>query len=193
MQAQNDVKRLAAQTILSAMESLRSSNTDFENAYDTYLQQYGKEVIAVNEPLSLAGTIDPVVFVFGQTSFIQFKDSSKEIKGTVGSVDIGKRGVRIIGRRQPQDSKLVLWNSIDNSLFELEEYDARSSYIPSRIHGAFVTYDDGRVEFTDLSSSSGTLIFGERKEGGPFVTIFDPGTANFPRFRVNRISTFRKS
>jgi hypothetical protein len=192
MQAQERVGKTTTEKIRAAIDSLRSGNSSFEHAYDTYIQQYGIDAILVNEPLSLSGTIDSVVLAFGQTRFIRFKDQTKELTGTLGTFSLASEGAYIIGRRQPQDSKLIVWNPRDNSETELEEYDARSSYIPSRIHGAFISSAEG-VSFTDLSSSAGTIIFGELKEGGPFVTLYDPGSENFPRFKVNRIQTFRKS
>jgi hypothetical protein len=194
MQAGNQISKpsVVAGKVFAAFQALRSANPNFEHAYDTYVQQYGKDAISVNDPVSLDQTIDPVVLVFGQTSFVQYKDSTKEISGSLGSFAL-RSDAYIIGRRQPQDSKLVLWNPIDNAEIELEEYNARSSVIPSRIHGAFVAMNDGSVLYTDLSSSSGTVIFGELKEGGPFVRIYDPGPEDYPRFKVERINTTRKS
>jgi hypothetical protein len=187
--AGNDV----SSRIRDAIRALRSGNANFEHAHDTYVQQYGNNAVTVNAPLELSGTIDPTILVFGQTSFVQFRDSTKRIAGTLGSTELASSNVYIVGRRQPQDSKLVLWDSRDNSELDLEEYDARSSVIPSRIHGAFATLGDGRTLYTDLSSSSGTLILGELKRGGPFVRIYDPGPESFPRFKVDRISTARSS
>ncbi len=192
MQAQDRVNKTITERLNAAIESLRSGNSNFEHAYDTYIQQYGKDAISVNETLSLSGTIDSVVLAFGQTRFIRFNDQTKELTGTLGSFSLASDGVYIVGRRQPQDSKLIVWNPRDNSETELEEYDARSSYIPSRIHGVIISSSEG-VSFTDLSSSAGTIIFGELKEGGPFVTLYDPGSESFPRFKINKIQTFRKS
>jgi hypothetical protein len=193
MQSENSVMQSLSQRIAVAIESLRAGNSNFEHAHETYVQQYGRDVIAANEPLNFEGTIDPVVLILGQTSFVQFRDSTKELRGPVGSIRIEPASAYIIGRRQPQDSKLVIWNSKDGSESELEEYNARSSIIPSRIHGAFVSASDGNVVYTDLCSSSGTVIFGELKSGGPFVRIYDPGSEDFPRIKVTRINTARKS
>jgi hypothetical protein len=181
-----------SEKIFSSISTLRAANNNFEHAYDTYVQQYGKDAVSVNDPLSFSGTIDPVILVFAQTSFLRFKDSLKQISGSLGSFEF-RSGAYIVGRRQPQDSKLVIWDAIENAEIELEEYDARSSVIPSRIHGAFVVLDDGEVIFTDLSSSAGTVVFGELKQGGPFVRIYDPGTENYPRFKIDRIQTVRKN
>jgi hypothetical protein len=194
MQAENQLSKSSStisEKVFAAIEALRGANPSFEHAHDTYVQQYGKDSIVLNELTSLSATIDPVVLVFGQTSFVQYKDSTKQISGSLGSFEL-RSGTYIIGRRQPQDSKLILWNPVENSEIELGEYDARSSVIPSRIHGAFII-NEGAVLYTDLSSSSGTLIFGELKEGGPFVRIYDPGSEAYPRFKVERINTARKS
>jgi hypothetical protein len=177
--------------VIKTIEQLRSSNSFFEHAYETYVQQYGKDIIAINNPINLADTVDPVILVFGRNTAIKYYDSTRSIAGSFGSRTL-KQGLEyIIGRRQPQDSKLVTW-SVEGDELDLEVYNPEAGIIPSRIHAALVFQDDRHVFFTDLGSSSGTVIIGESKHQGAFVHVYDPGSTQFPRIRFGRTYTSRK-
>jgi hypothetical protein len=178
--------------VMKAIEQLRSSNSAFEQAYDTYVQQYGKDVITFNDHVNLADTVDPVIIVFGRNTAIKYFDSTRSVSGSLGSQSLVQGSEYIIGRRQPQDSKLVIWNAASGGESELEIYNPQAGTIPSRIHAALIFQDDRHVLFTDLSSSSGTVIIGESKHLGTFVRIYDPGSAEFPRIRFARTYTLRK-
>jgi hypothetical protein len=177
--------------LTETFERLCSSNPAFEHAYDTYIQQYGKDVVTFNDPINIADTIDPIVFVFGRNTAIKYFESSRTLSGSLGSQILTKGSNYIIGRRQPQDSRLVIW-SPGNNESELEAYNPQSSTIPSRIHGAILFQDDRHILFTDLGSSSGTVIIGEWRHQGTFVKVYDPGSAEFPRIKFVRTYTLRK-
>jgi hypothetical protein len=182
-----------AERVFSAIESLKISNQNFEHSYDTYTQQYGKDVISVNELLSFQGAIDPVILILGHNSSIYYIESKKQLVGSLGSLTLEKNSEYIIGRREPQDSKLVIWSAKGNIESDLEIYNPRSTVIPSRIHGTFLTSGENEVRFTDLCSSSGTVVVGESKDLGPFVRVYDPGSPGFTQERIVLINTSRKS
>ena len=56
----------------------------------------------------------------------------------------------IIGRREPQDSKLIVWSSCD--AVELETYNARVGTILSRIHAVIAFPSEKEVLFTILAA-----------------------------------------
>jgi hypothetical protein len=91
----------------------------------------------------------------------------------------------VIGRRQPQDAKLVAWNS--HGATELEEYNSSVDTIPSRVHGIIASLDDGMTSFADLGSSAGSILAGYSPElGGPFVRMYDSGSKEFPSTNLQR-------
>ena len=49
--------------VLSQIEKIYAVNSDFQEAYETYVAQYVKEKIATSEPLNLADTVDPVTLI----------------------------------------------------------------------------------------------------------------------------------
>jgi pSer/pThr/pTyr-binding forkhead associated (FHA) protein len=176
--------------INTTVEKLRAANPSFESAYDTYTQQYGKDAVNVNKPINLVNTIDPVTLVFGRNTPIHYSDSNKTIHGSLGSVKLSKGLAYLIGRREPQDSNLVIWGP-QGIETDLERYNAEAGVIPSRIHAALVFRNDEQVLFTDLGSSSGTIIVGDSKQRGAFTLVYDPGTNEYPRVRFERINTNR--
>jgi hypothetical protein len=178
-------------SLMRTIDRLRSSNASFDHAYETYIQQYGKDIIAVSEPINLADTIEPVILVFGRNTAIRYSDSKRSIHGSLGSLSLKQGSEYIIGRRQPQDSRLVTW-SAEGDEVELEGYNAEAGIIPSRVHAALVFQDDRHVFFADLCSSSGTVIIGESKHYGAFVRIYDPGSPEYPRVKFERVFTSRK-
>lgn len=178
--------------IYDAINRLRATNPDFQEAYDSYAGQYGSDVIAVNEPLLVSGTVDPVVLILGRTCSIHYKDSTRELFGSLGKLKLPSESVCIIGRRNSFDSKLIAWSPTDDLEVDLEVYNPLAGTIPSRVHGALVTSRYGEAWFTDLSSSSGTIVVGEFVHGRPFVRAFDTGSPQFPAIKFERTSMSRK-
>jgi pSer/pThr/pTyr-binding forkhead associated (FHA) protein len=174
------------QLVLSSIERIREQNSDFQDAYETYVQQYGKEKITVSEPLNLADTIDPAALIFAKNCTILYLDYSKTLKGSLGSVNLKMGEVYVFGRRQPQDSKLVVWSTAQGPV-EIETYNARISTIVSRVHAAIAFPSEREVLFMDLGSSSGSVLVGESVKKGAFVRIYDPGTEKAPSIKFERI------
>ncbi len=173
--------------VLGGFEKIRAANPDLQEAYETYVAQYGKDKIAVSDPFNLADIIDPAVLVLGRNCTIFYGDYSKSLKGRLGSVNLKLGEVYIIGRRQPQDSKLVVWSS--QGAVELETYNARVGTILSRIHAAIAFPSEKEVLFTDLGSSAGSIIVGESIKMGGFVRVYDPSADKSPSIKFERIST----
>ena len=193
MSAQNQLAQLDSlkERLAKTIEALRSSNRAFEHAYETYIQQYGKDTISIIDPVNLVDTVDPVILAFGRNTAVRYFDSKKLISGSFGSLNLKQGAEYIIGRRQPQDSKLMIWSPKGDEV-ELESYNPEVGIIPSRVHAAIVFQDDQHVFFTDLVSSSGTVLIGESKHHGAFVRVYDPGSAEFPRIKLVRVFTSRK-
>ena len=86
----------------------------------------------------------------------------------------------ILGRREPLDSKLMIWSKDAES--EVERFDSRVRIVPSRIHAAVLVADNGDVLFDDLGSSSGSILAGETKKPDPFITLYAT-----PRVGIHRV------
>ncbi|MHB1908631.1 MAG: hypothetical protein ACYCQJ_07130 [Nitrososphaerales archaeon] len=179
------------QRVLKAIETLRSSNVNFEHAYDTYTKQYRMDAIGIFDPLNLSESIEPLLIVVGRNTSLQYYSSTRLLKGSTGSLTLKNGFDYIIGRRQPQDSKVVLWCANTNEEIEIAEYNPQSGTIPSRVHGAFCAIDPDHVMYTDLASSSGTVIVGEKPHSA-FVRVYDPGSDKLPRIKFERINMERK-
>lgn len=173
--------------VLAGLDKAREANPDLEEAYETYVAQYGKDKISVSDPFNLSDTVDPAVLVLGRNCTIFYSENSNKLKGRLGSLTLKQGEVYIIGRREPQDSKLVVWSS--SGQVELETYNASVGTILSRIHAAIVFTEHSQVLFTDLGSSSGSVIVGESKTGGAFVRVYDPGTGASPSIRFDKVQT----
>lgn len=175
------------EVVLAQIEKIYAANPDFQEAYETYIAQYGKDKIAFSEPLNLANTVDPASLILGRNCTIFYNDYSKTLKGSLGSLELKAGEVYIIGRREPQDSKLVTW-SLGGGV-ELETYTARVGIIVSRIHAAIVFLNEKEVLFMDLGSSAGSVIAGDFVSKGAFVKVYDPGTEKQPMIKFERIFT----
>jgi len=176
------------QEVSKAISNLRVKSPDFEFAYDTYVQEYGEAKLFLgSEPTDLSDTIDKVAITLGRTCTVFYSDSKRSLRGNFGEIKFQPGACYIVGRRQPQDQRLVCWTP--EVAVELEEYDSRASIIPSRVHCAFI-YSESGVKFLDLGSSSGTVLVGESSGTGPFVIAYDPGAVR-PSIRFDRISTAR--
>ena len=156
--------------LLAGMLEFRKKHPSFDEAFSTYTAQYGESSVKVNEPFKISDTIDPVVIILGRTTPLFYRDSKMTLAGSLGSVPIQRGQVYIFGRREPPDSKLVVWSSTEES--EVEHYDSRTRIIPSRIHAAIVALESGEVLFTDLGSSSGSILAGETSKPEPFITLY---------------------
>lgn len=178
--------------IFSAIDRLRSANPDFQEAFDGYAAQYGSNVIAVNEPLQVSDTVDSVVLILGGTCAIYYKDSTRELFGSQGRIRLGAEDACLIGRRNSFDSKLIAWSPSSNLEIELEVYNPLAGTIPSRVHGGLIATKEKGVFFTDLTSSSGTVVAGEYLHHRPFVRVFDSGSPQFPTIGFERTSMGRK-
>ncbi len=164
----------------TVVEEFRKKYPSFDEAFSSYTAQYGAGAIRVYEPFKISETIDPVVIILGRTTSLFYKDSRRLLSGSHTSIAIERGSVYIMGRREPPDSKLVVWSSKTEN--EVEQYDSRVRVIPSRIHAAIFGLDDGGVLFTDLGSSSGSILAGETSKPEPFITLYAA-----PRVYVHRV------
>jgi hypothetical protein len=181
-----------AERVKRSIAALYESNPTFATAYDTYNEQYGKEVIRVNDPSNLGETVDPVAIILGRNCFVFFHDTEKTLTGSIGRLSLNPGIAYILGRREPQDSKLLAWNPIESTEVELSEYNSSASSIPSRIHCAIMVANETNVHFADLGSTAGTILVGESRKTGPFVRVYDPGSAKFPTIRIDLVNTSRR-
>lgn len=179
-----DVKGKIFQTI----DRLRASNQDFDHAFETYVQQYGRDKVAFGRPVNLGGTVDPAAIVVGRNCIVHYLDSSKTVRGSIGSLKLNLGDVCVIGRKEPQDALLMAWNSNGEEV-GLEEYNSMASIIPSRVHCAIAYLEEGQVLFSDIGSSSGTTVVGDRSRGGAFVMVYDPGMTSSPAIKFERVFT----
>ena len=176
--------------VVNQIRSIAALNPDFQEALDTYVQQYGTEKIKVSKLTALENSIDPVIMIFGRNCAITYHDSLRQLKGDNGSVKIQPGDCYIIGRREPQDSKLVAWNRSGG--VDLQDYNSQVDTIPSRVHGMIATLVDGRTVYADLGSSAGSILVGQsRNLGGAFVRIYDPGSEDRRSIELQRIFASR--
>jgi len=158
----------------------RTKYPAFEEAYSSYVAQYGEASVKVHEPFKISETIDPVVIVLGRTTPLFYGDSRRTLIGSLSSVEIARGVLYILGRREPLDSKLVVWSRDAES--EVERFDSRVRIVPSRIHAAILGDENGDVLFDDLGSSSGSILAGETKKPEPFITLYAT-----PRVGIHRV------
>ena len=164
-----------------SVNNLRKKYPDFEEAYSSYAAQYGDDAVRVHEPFRISNTIDPVIIVLGRTTSLFYRDSRRALTGSLGSTELERGLVYILGRREALDSKLVVWSS--NSETEIEQFDSRVRIVPSRIHAALFASENGEVLFDDLGSSSGSILAGETTKPEPFITLYAT-----PRIGVHRVA-----
>ncbi len=160
---------------------LRGKYVSFDEAYSTYTAQYGENSVKVYEPFKISATIDPVSIILGRTTPLFYRDSKRTITGSLSSITIDAEQFYVLGRREPPDSKLVVWSVTEES--EMELYDARVRVIPSRVHAAIFAVEGGNVFFSDLGSSSGSILAGETQKPEPFITLYAT-----PRADVHRVT-----
>ena len=177
----------AMQTLTSFQEKLAESVNlfqkkypAFEEAYSSYTGQYGENSVRVHEPFRISDTIDPVVIVLGRTTPLFYVDSRRALNGSLSSVEIQKGFLYILGRKEPLDSKLIVWSREAET--EVERFDSRVRVVPSRIHAAILGSESGEVLFDDLGSSSGSILAGETRKPEPFITLYAT-----PRVGIHRV------
>ena len=178
------------QTLTSFQEKLvesvslfRRKYSTFEEAYSSYIDQYGDDSVGVHEPFKISETIDPVIIVLGRTTPLFYRDSRRTLIGSLASVEIERGVVYILGRREPLDSKLVIWSR--NGESEVERFDSRVRIVPSRIHAVILGAENGDVLFDDLGSSSGSILAGETKKPEPFITLYATPRVGIHRVELN--------
>jgi pSer/pThr/pTyr-binding forkhead associated (FHA) protein len=172
-------------TLDSVTGNMRVKHPSFDAALTSYIGQYGEDAVKVYEPFKISGTIDPVIIILGRTTPLFYKDSKRLLSGSLGSVYIEPNNVYILGRHKTPDSRLLVWSS--EREVEVEQYDARIRIIPSRVHAAIFGLEDGEVWFSDLGSSSGSIVAGETQKPEPFVTLYAA-----PRVDVHRVTLAQK-
>jgi len=166
--------------LIDALALFRKKYPSFEEAYSSYTAQYGSNAIRVHEPFRISETIDPVIIVLGRTTPLFYRDSQRTLNGNLSSIEISRGILYILGRREPLDSKLIIWSK--ESETEVERFDSRVRIVPSRIHAAILGGENGDVLFDDLGSSSGSILAGETKKPEPFITLYAT-----PRVGIHRI------
>jgi len=166
--------------LADSVELFRKKYSSFEEAYSSYTAQYGEDSVRVHEPFKISNTIDPVVIVLGSTTPLFYIASRRTLNGSLSSIDVHKGVLYILGRREPLDSKLIVWSEEAES--EVERFDSRVRIVPSRIHAAILGHESGDVLFDDLGSSSGSILAGETREPEPFITLYAT-----PRVGIHRV------
>ena len=166
--------------LADALATFRKKYPSFEEAYSSYTAQYGANSVRVHEPFRISETIDPVIIVLGHTTPLFYLDSRRSLNGSLSSVEIRRDVLYLLGRREPLDSKLIVWSK--DSENELERFDSRVRIVPSRIHAVIFGSENGDVLFDDLGSSSGSILAGETRKPEPFITLYAA-----PRVGIHRV------
>jgi len=169
--------------LTAATDRMRKKYPAFDEAVSSYIGQYGENAIEVYDPFKISETIDPVIILLGRTTPLFYRDSRRLLVGSLSSATIETANVYVLGRREPPDSKLIVW-SLDAET-ELEQYDSRIRIIPSRIHAAIFGLENGEVLFADLGSSSGSMLAGEGKKPEPFITLYATPNAEVRKVTIN--------
>ena len=167
----------------TAISEFRKRYDTFDDAYRSYTDQYGDHSVKNYQPCKISGTIDPVIIILGRTTPLFYRDSRKVISGSIGSLTVERGNVYILGRREPPDSKLVGWSLGGET--ELEQYDSRVRVIPSRIHAAIYGNDDHEIYFSDLGSTSGSILAGESAKPEPFITLYATSTIDIHKITID--------
>lgn len=166
----------------SAIVEFRKQHPSFDEAFSTYTAQYGEPSVKVNEPFKISETIDPVIIILGRTTPLFYHGTKRTLTGNLGTAAIERRRVYILGRREPPDSKLIVWSPTEET--EIEHYDSRVRIIPSRIHAAIFGLESGEVLFADLGSSSGSILAGESSKPEPFITVYSAPSVGIHRVTI---------
>ena len=152
-----------------AIHKFKTKYPSFDEAYGSYLGQYGESSIKEYDPFEISGTIDPVIIIVGRTTPLFYRASRQILTGSLCSLTLEGESVYLIGRREPPDSKLIIWSDTEES--EIEHYDSRVRILPSRVHAAIFSIDK-EAYFADLGSSSGSILAGETSRPEPFIRMY---------------------
>jgi hypothetical protein len=161
--------------------SFRRMYPSFDEAISSYTAQYSEHSVKVYETFKISDTIDPVIIILGRTTPLFYRHSKRELSGRSDSIIVETGNVYVLGRREPPDSKLVVWSR--KGEVEIEKYDSRMMIIPSRIHAAIFGLENEEVLFADLGSTSGSILAGETSKPEPFITLYGP-----PHMEIHRVS-----
>lgn len=167
--------------LVNVVKDFRGKYESFDEAFGTYTAQYGDDSITVYEPFRISGTIDPVCMILGRNTVLFYRESRRRLVGSLGSAPIVSGNVYVLGRREPADSKLLVWSPAEE--VEIEQYDSRVRIIPSRIHAAVFALEGGEVLFADLGSSSGSILAGETAKPEPFIILYAT-----PKVNVHKVT-----
>jgi hypothetical protein len=167
--------------LAGAIKDFQEKYESFDDAISSYTAQYGDGAVKVYEPFKISGTIDPVIIILGRTTPLFYRDSKRLLSGSLSSIMIDVGNVYILGRREPPDSKLLIWSPKAEN--EIEHYDSRVRIIPSRIHAAIFALESGEVSFADLGSTSGSILAGESAKPEPFIRLYAT-----PRVDIQRVT-----
>ncbi len=167
--------------LLTNIGTFRTKYPSFDEAWSSYTGQYGESSIKLYEPFKISETIDPVTIVLSRTTPLFYRDSNRDLAGSLGSITIEPAEIYILGRRRSPDSKLIVWSSTEE--LEIEYYNSRARIIPSRIHATILTVRND-VFFADLGSSSGSILIGESSKPEPFVVQYSTKDARSHRVTI---------
>jgi hypothetical protein len=167
----------------SAISEFRKKYDAFDDAYSSYIAQYGDDSVRLYQPFQINGTIDPVIIILGRTTPLFYRDSRRTLSGRISSITIEPGETYLLGRREPPDSKLVCWSS--GGEIELEHYDSRVRAIPSRLHAAVFALEKDEVYFGDLGSTSGSMLAGESSKPEPFITLYATPTVEIQKITIS--------
>ncbi|HXY82480.1 MAG TPA: hypothetical protein VEH56_02090 [Candidatus Saccharimonadales bacterium] len=161
-------------------QNFRKIYPSFDDAYTSYTIEYGESSVKVHEPFKISQTIDPVTIILGRNTPLTYRDSKRILTGSRSSISIETKDTYILGRRTQTDSMMLVWSGKAET--EITQYDSRVRTIPSRIHAAIFT-DGADVFYTDLGSSSGSILAGETTKPEPFVALYAT-----PRAGVHKVT-----
>jgi hypothetical protein len=167
--------------VMASITAFRKRYPAFDEAWSSYTGQYGEGSVKVYDPFKISESIDPVTIILGRTTPLLYRDSKRNLAGSLGSVNIQPDEVYVLGRRRSPDSKVIVWSSTEE--IEIEHYDSRVRIIPSRIHASIVAGKND-VFFADLGSSSGSILIGESSKPGPFVVQYATKTTGTHRVTI---------
>lgn len=168
----NEFRNTFESLLDETIPAYRQKYSDFEEAYSSSVGQYGKDSVRLHDLFPLEGVLNPLVMVIGGNATIAYHPDTVTLTGDLGTCSLQTYGIYVIGRREPQDSKLIVWGPHEE--VEIANYNPLFSVIPSRVHAAFLVTKDQGLFFTDLGSSSKSALIGENKILPFFVVYSQP-------------------
>lgn len=166
----------------ATIRTYRKKMESFDEAYRSYTAQYGEQAVSVYEPTEISNTIDPVIIILGRNTPLLYRDGDRTVEGRLSRAHLRPNEFYIIGRREPLDSRLLLWGPEAET--EITDYDSRVQVVPSRIHAGIWLRSEKTVFFTDLGSSSGSIVAGETKRPEPFIVAYASPKVDIRRVEI---------